>query len=139
MLMNNKSNLWIVLWLLLLAGCATQLETGGPYAKPDQAPDMAFFIADSSFKFAHSILDTSFKIERDNRDLLWQISPSIKHVMDTIREEAKRAEFYYASARQFYLKNQTAENLIWLQKASARMDDLAKSATQTLQQQAATN
>lgn len=132
-----------LLVLGLASGCATKLAEGGAYA-PAQitvvtnadstlstnvvqlaAPDFAFYTVDSSFELAYNITQTCFKIERDNRALLWKISPQIKHTLDTIRPTAVDVVKRYGAARTAYMLNPTPAGLGALQNLLSRAQNVA--------------
>ena len=99
-----------------LTGCVLfdkdKLAAGGAYAQSETAAAMPeLFVTDASFDLAYQALDTAFKYERDNRQLLWQLSPDIKKRMDALRTEANRVATDYAVARQTYLAQPTPVNL----------------------------
>src|SRR5262245_2666148 len=130
--MNRKKTFTALLSLSvgLLAGCVgKRLEPGGAYAPggfvvttntggvgetnfmPTAQADMAFYVADSSYDLAYSIIDGAFKFERDNRAALWRVSPSIKHTLDEIRPKALEIHKRWAAARQAYIANPVATGL----------------------------
>lgn len=131
---------------LFAAGCAGKLQNGGDYAPgtnavtmdasggsvtnfvPSQMPDYQFFVVDSAFDFAYSTVDAAFNFERDNRALLWQISPSIKHALDNIRPTANQARVAYSQARKTYLMNPTPANLSTLQTWLAKIQAVSEAA-----------
>lgn len=116
-------------------GCASRLESGGAYAKANQAPDKAFFAVDSAFDIAYSAVDTVFKFEKNNRTFLWQISPEIKHTLDKLRPQAKAAVITYGRARSAYLANPTPAGLTTLQTTLSEMQRLASTAQEILPKQ----
>lgn len=132
--------------LFLLTACKTpQLETGGAYNPATtnatgvvtSQPDMVYFMADAAFDTAYSTLDGAFKFERDNRALLWKLSPDIKHTLDRIRPTALEIATKYAAAREAYIANPTPGGLttlqLWLsriQKVSAMAQTLIAEKTQ---------
>ena len=124
---------------LLLSACkAPQLEAGGAYAPLDTngvatvAADPAFFAVDSAYDLAYSTLDGAFLFERQNRAALWQISPAIKHTLDTIRPQAWALAVQYARARQAYIANPVPANLGTLQNVLAHVQQLLASAQAVL-------
>jgi len=101
---------------LLLSGCGAingdKFEAGGAYAATETAPAMPeLYTADSAFDLAYKALDLTFKYERDNRAVLWKISPKIKQKLDGYRSEASQVWMDYAVARQTYLTTPTTANL----------------------------
>jgi hypothetical protein len=128
--------------IALTPGCATKLEQGGAYAPittnadgtvmATAQPDIGLFAADASFDLAVSALDTAFKFERDNRALLWKISPEIKHGMDAIRPKAVEVKLKYAVARSAYLANPIAPSLDTLQQVLAEAKALSAAAQAVL-------
>lgn len=131
MKITSIRNLLLILGLSLTigwSGCKSgTLETGGAYAPTNTlgqvviAPDIAFFQVDAAFDLAYSAFDAAFKFEKDNRPLLWQISPDIKHSLDVIRPDAVGVVQAYAVARKAYLASPTPAGLdtlrTWLSKA----------------------
>lgn len=134
---------------LMLPGCANQLQPGGAYAPTatneagqvtaTAAPDMALFSADSAFDFANSTIDTAFLLERNNRQLLWAISPEIKHTLDKIRPQAVAARLKWAQARRAYLAFPAPDTLSSLQGVLAEMQRISAAATAALPPPTATN
>lgn len=130
-------------------GCKTgQLETGGAYAPGVEvvadgrtnvvataAPDRALFVIDSAFELAYSAVDTAFSLEKTNRQLLWSISPDIKHTLDRIRPQAADAVRTYTRAREQYLQNPTPANLSLLETTLRQLQNLASAAQMALPKQ----
>jgi hypothetical protein len=123
-------------------GCkSSKLEQGGAYAPvgtdgaPHIAPDLGFAVAEMSFKLAHQALTTVFDIEYENRQLLWDMSPSIKQSLDNLRIEANAAISLYAHARDTYRANPTPEGLSTLEFALAKVRQLATTAQSVLPNQ----
>jgi hypothetical protein len=120
---NNKLGLFLIvlicgLFCFGLSGCAwaksgsPKLAAGGAYAQTAQHPALPeLYVLDASFDLAQSALTVVFNFERDNRKLLWGISPDIKHSLDKLRREAKQVATDYAIARAAYLANPFPENL----------------------------
>ncbi len=108
---------------IILQGCATRLETGGAYAPApitnevtgvvtaSPAPDPGLFAVDTTADFLFTTIQAVFKLERDNRNLFWKISPNIKHTLDGIRPQAKQAVEDFGKARTVYLANPTPAGL----------------------------
>lgn len=113
-------------------GCASKLETGGAYAPTGQAPDKAFFVADAAYDLAYGAMDGAFKFEKQNRALLWQISPQIKHTLDKLRPQALVVAREYTAARRAYLANPTASGLSTLQTVLNRLQQVSAAATAAL-------
>lgn len=123
-------------------GCASKLEPGGVYAPVttnefgeiivESQPDMALFLADSAFELAYDALDTAFTIERNNRLLLWKLSPDIKHTLDKIRVECVPVLSKWARARSAYIANPVPANLDTLQTLLAEVQRLQQAAAATL-------
>jgi hypothetical protein len=116
---------------LIVTGCGTaRLEQGGAYAPVDTngvataAPDYAFFAVDSGFDLAYSAVNSIFTFERQNRAVLWKISPEIKHTLDKVRPQAWGYAVQYAQARRAYLANPTPAGLTLLQTISAKVQQL---------------
>jgi hypothetical protein len=89
------------------------------------ASDLAFFQVESAFDFAYSTIDAVFTIERDNRLLLWKISPDIKHTLDKLRPEAVEIRNDYIKARIAYQANPVPANLSQMQTILARIENTA--------------
>lgn len=93
----------------LFLGCGkATLESGGAYAPAntnvvDTAVAVSFYNTDLSYKVAWSAINTVFEFERNNRALLWNLSPNIKKTLDEIRPQAVAANAKYLAARQAYL------------------------------------
>lgn len=134
---------------VLMGGCAgstARLEQGGAYNPTalvlstndagvvsqtvvvSQTADFALYAADASFDLAYSTVQTAFKIERDNRQLLWGISHEIKHALDKIRPEAWALAGRYVAARKAYVDNASGANLSVLQEVLERFSQLAVAA-----------
>lgn len=141
----NKIKWWFSLALLLpiLVGCQSTLAPGGAYAPTVSvtntagavttttvlAPDIGFYIADSAFVSAESILDIAFRFEKDNREALWKLSPEIKHTLDSIRPGAQQACISYKSARDAYKKNPTPAGLDLLNTILSKVQSLSSAAS----------
>lgn len=131
---------------ICFVGCQGKLAPGGAYAPtkvvittdasgasvtnvvPTEAPDYAFFAVDSSFDFAYAALDAVFTFEQNNRLMLWQISPNIKHSLDQLRPEAATIVRGYVTARASYIANPTPAGLSALQTALSQIQAAAKAA-----------
>lgn len=113
-------------------GCKSTLEPGGAYAPAGQAPDKAFFAVDAAFDIAYSAVDAAFNFEKTNRQLLWKISPEIKHVMDKVRPQALVVAREYTEARRAYLLNPTPSGLTQLQTILSRLQQLSVAVTSAL-------
>ena len=129
-----------------LTGCkSARLEPGGAYAPlttnddltvtPTQAPDLGLFVADQAFDLAVSTMGVAFKIERDNRMLLWRVSPEIKHGLDRVRPQAVEAKKRYALARTAYLANPIPGNLDTLNTVLAELKALSEAAQAAIPQE----
>lgn len=131
--MKSFRNIFLVVLMAVAfvggpTGCATKLEPGGSYHQTGQAPDKAFYATEASFDLAYAVVDAAFKFERDNRQMLWELSPSIKHGLDAIRPNASQIVVTYAKARAAYLKNPTPNGLSTLQTVLSQMQQLAQAA-----------
>lgn len=73
--------------------------------------DLQLYQADTAFKLAYDTLNAVFLIERNNRTYLWNISPGIKHTLDSIRPGADKAVDEYLAARAAYIANPTPAGL----------------------------
>ncbi len=134
-----NSILLAVALVLAVAGCnKATLQTGGAYSGVTPAgvtngtPDMAFFIADSSFDLAYATLDGAFKFEQDNRATLWAISPGIKHTLDGIRPQAANLAKQYLDARGSYIANPSSSGLSSVNRILAQVETLAAMAVAVL-------
>lgn len=143
--MKKIQSIILVAMTCFLAGCATKLAPGGAYAPasatittnelgtvtviftPTSAPDLLFYGTDAAFMMAYSIVDAAFKFERDNRAMLWKISPDIKHGLDKLRPEATLVKRDYINARAEYVKNPIPPNLTLLEGVLTRANRLAAS------------
>lgn len=129
--------------LSLFTACGpARLEPGGIYAPgivatngvvtPTQQPDPAFYYTDASFALAYSAVDAAFEFERNNRVMLFKVSPDIKHTLDKIRKEAVLARDKYLAARRIYLANPVPPNLTQLESALEKIQQLSTTATAVL-------
>jgi hypothetical protein len=115
-------------------GCSTdRLEVGGAYAPPGQAPDLILFQADSAFDLTFTATQAIFKFERDNRAMLWKISPDIKHSLDKARPVAFKCGKEYQKARATYLLNPTPAGMDTLKTVLSKMSAIYASAVVVLQ------
>lgn len=130
---------------MAFTGCASKLQSGGAYAPTKTviengqtnivataAPDKAFFVADAAFDLAYSAVDAAFNFERNNRLLLWRISPEIKHTLDKIRPQAFNAAQTYALARDGYMANPTPAGLDGVRNALGKMQQISAAAQAVL-------
>ncbi len=128
-----------------LTGCKTsRLEPGGAYSPVTtnadgtltftQQPDVGLYAADAGFELAYAAIETAFKFERDNRVMLWKLSPQIKHGLDSIRPLAVQVKFKYAIARQAYLQSPIPANLDALNTVLAEVRSLSAAAAAALPQ-----
>lgn len=124
--------LLIAIATLAFSCTSNKLQPGGAYAPTNTvvavAPDIGFYTVESSFLLAESVVQTAFKFERDNRDMLWKISPDIKHTLDKIRPVSVEAIQRYAAARAVYKANPIPANLSTMQELLQKMQQLAASA-----------
>lgn len=129
----SRLSLWLLCGFLSVGfiGCMTpeRFEAGGAYAaSATQAAQPELYAIDASFDMAYSALDATFKYERDNRKLLWQLSPSIKKGLDKIRKEAGTVRDDYALARTIYLENPTPAGLDELRTQLGKLTNANKAA-----------
>ncbi len=128
----------ILLVLALCLGCqSSRLEIGGSYAPGTNGvstvkADMPLFVVDSAFDLAYSTIDATFKFERDNRLLLWKISPNIKHTLDVLRPQALKVAKEYLLVRAVYKNNPVPANLTALQSVLLKMQQLSVAAQAAL-------
>lgn len=125
----------LLMALVAFAGCGKgTLQPGGAYSGvtasgvTNAAPDYAFFLVDSGFDLAYSSIDAAFKFEKDNRAMLWAVSPDIKHTLDKIRPQALAIATEYLRVRAVYKANPTPANLGALQTALAKIQQLSTAA-----------
>jgi len=121
--------------LPVLVGCASgnaRLETGGAYARTNNAPDYAFYALEVSYDLALSAFKTASRLEIDNRQLFWSVSPEIKHTLDAIRPQALAAARAYSKARAIYVSNPTPSGLSGLQTLLGQFQNLATAAVASL-------
>ena len=139
--------------LFTLPGCKSgKLEQGGAYAPAVTtvttgsdgqtvtntvamiAPDPGLFFADSAFDLTYTVIDNVFTFERDNRLLLWRLSPDIKHTLDKLRPEAVKVRDQFVTARRAYLAAPTPAGLTVLESALAKAQQLSMAAQAVLPQ-----
>jgi hypothetical protein len=129
--------------LTLTPGCGTEkLEPGGAYAPAvtnvdgtvtaTAQPDIAFFTIDASYELAYNAIETAFSFERNNRALLWKLSPEIKHGLDAIRPTASQVKLKYARARAAYIANPIPAGLDTLNQVLSEVQALSNAATAAL-------
>lgn len=136
--------------VVAVAGCGifakNRLEKGGPYSGYAfaystnatgqvttnivlvSASNYPFFAVDSSFELSWSVVNAAFTFERNNRKLLWEVSPNIKHTLDKLRPQAWSVWKSYAAARTVYKANPIPANLTAMQQILAQMQAIAASA-----------
>ena len=144
--MNKRIKLCVMMlvipaFIFCWEGCKSgKLEGGGFYA-PNSTnaagiatahPDYKFFICDLAFSTAYSAVDAAFTFERNNRKLLWKVSPEIKHALDKIRPAAWSTVQRYARARSAYLTSPTPAGLSTLETVLIEIQKLAASAQAAL-------
>ena len=126
---------------IALMGCKSgKLEGGGAYAPSTTnsagiavaQPDYKFFICDLAFSTAYSAVDAALTFEKNNRKLLWGVSPEIKHTLDKIRPVAWSAVQKYSRARRVYLTSPTPAGLSTLQNLLSEIQKIAASAQAAL-------
>jgi hypothetical protein len=132
----------LLLSLALVAGLGSscknsRLEVGGAYAPvtgstTNAAANLAFFQADSAYDLAYSAIDAAFKFEKENRAMLWKISPGIKHALDKIRPEAVNINRKYLAARAAYMAYPTPAGLGDLQTMLGQLQQLSAAAVAVL-------
>ena len=128
----------LVVGLTILLGCKATLESGGAYAPLDTngvaqvQPDLQFYQIDAAYDLSYSVIDAAFRFERDNRNYLWQISPEIKHTLDSIRPQAAQANIEYLTARAQYMRTPLPTGLTTLQTILAKIQQIAQAAQAAL-------
>jgi hypothetical protein len=114
-------------------GCKTgRLEQGGAYAVVGQQQELPLMIADQLYKTSYTALDLTFKIEKDNREVLWKLNPNIKHRIDALRDAAWAVNLKWATARALYVQNPIPANLSAMELVLAEMQKLVPIAQQIL-------
>lgn len=108
-----------------LVGCGTHpLEAGGAYnpatfttnadatvtTNLTAAPDMTLYTADAAFDFANTAILSAMQFERENRALLFSISPDVKHKLDAFRVQYVELVKQWAVARKAYIANPVPAN-----------------------------
>src|SRR4051794_27853928 len=94
-------------------GCSsTKLEAGGSFApvatnSVSAASAIGFYAVDAAYDLAYATVDTAFNFERNNRAVLWRISPEVKHGLDSLRPQLDAVRLKYALARQAYLRSKS--------------------------------
>jgi len=124
--------------LIFGSGCTSgnaRLESGGAYAAEGRAPDFAFYAVESSYPLALAAFKTASRLEMDNRDMFWKLSPDIKHALDDIRPKALAADRAYSKARVAYLKSPTPDGLSGLQTILGQIQQLATAAVAAVPKQ----
>lgn len=133
---------FLVVSLVLLSGCKTTLAPGGAYAPATYTtnalgqittnqvvlPDMAFYRTEAAFKTAYDLLNGVFTWERENRLVLWKISPDIKHGLDAIRPTAAAVAKQYGIARLAYMATPTPAGLDLMNTILAKVQQLQTAA-----------
>ena len=145
---RNRLCLWALSIGLIVAplvhtGCSkATLQPGGAYdpitvsgGVTNSAPDMPLFLADSAYQLAYKTLDAAFTTEKNNRDMLWKVSPSIKHALDDIRPDAVKFNADYLAARDVYIANPVPANLTGVQAILAKIQQLSVTAQAALPKQ----
>jgi hypothetical protein len=133
----------VVALVLSFSGCKATLEQGGAYApvvtnsdgtiSAVSAPEPVFFEIDAAFDLAYAAIDGAFKFERDNRDMLWKISPNVKHALDELRPKAADVVRRYSAARKAYMANPVPAGLDTLQRILAEAQSLGAAAAAAAQ------
>ena len=125
-----------------MTGCKTnRLEPGGAYAPATPvvtdgatnwvatvAPDPVFYSTDVAFDFAYTIVDTAFTFEKNNRALLWSLSPEIKGTLDKLRPQAAAVVSAYTNARRNYILHPTPAGLGQLQTLLTQLQNISSAA-----------
>ena len=111
----------------ITTGCKTpSLETGGVYAPTNSSGqvlynDIGLILADSSYKFAYESVLAAFAFERNNRQVIWYISPDVKHGLDVLRPQVVAIDLKWVNARLAYKANPTPAGLSVLQTVLAEI------------------
>jgi hypothetical protein len=119
---------------LAVTACQSPHLTPGVYAPAGQVADLQLYQADCAYSLAFGTLDSAFKFERDNRAVLWKLSPKIKHALDEIRPQAWAANQRWAVARQAYITQPIPANMTALQTIIAKVQQLTAAAQAALAQ-----
>lgn len=134
------------LCLAPLTGCkSNKLAAGGAYAPANPvvtdgatnwvataAPDPVFYSTDLAFDFAYTLVDTAFTFEKNNRQLLWSLSPEIKQTLDKLRPQAAAVVNAYTAARKRYIANPTPAGLSQLTTLLSQIQNLSAAAQAAL-------
>lgn len=129
----------------LFIGCKGSLAPGGAYApmttnavtgavQPTQAPDLAFFQVDFGFSVAYDTAELAFSAERNNRALLWKVSPDIKRTLDKLRPDFVMYVKDYGLARAAYQANPIPPNLDEMSTILAKFKALTAAAAAVIPQ-----
>jgi hypothetical protein len=125
---------------IALSACKTpQLEPGGVYTTVTTngvtvavSGDVALFTVDTAFGFAYDALDAAFLFEKQNRDVLFKLSPKIKATLDNIRPDAVKARNDFFTIRAAYIAHPTPAGLTGLEAALGKMQQLLATANAAL-------
>lgn len=116
--------------LSLNVGCKTPtLEPGGVYTQVDTNgtvvySDLGLALIDASWKLSYETVISVMNFERENRAILWEISPSIKQSLDSIRPMVVDIRFRWYSARKIYEANPTPAGLTTMQAILSEIERL---------------
>ncbi len=113
--------LLVAITIALPTGCAHRLEQGGAYSQVDQAPDLALFTSDASYKWAYTSIVTVMQLEKDHRAMLATKWPNLKGECDKIRLKTQEIDLRWATARKAYLVNPVPANLDLLNRIAAEL------------------
>ena len=145
-----KPSKWKALaWMMAYAMAATfaivntsckapRLEPGGVYAPTNALGEVVYnqiglALADASHKLAYESAQAVFRFERNNRELIWSISPNVKKELDRLRVQFNDVDLRWAQARNLYRQNPTPAGLSVLQTILLELQSLATIAQQQTQ------
>ncbi len=118
----------IAVLALAVIGCAGQLQQGGAYYPTGQVSNIALYKLDATYSFAYTTIDAAFTYEKNNRAVLWAVSPKIKHALDALRPQAVDIHKRWAIARSIYEANPVAGNLTTLQTILVEIQNISTAA-----------
>lgn len=114
---------------VILPGCKTPtLEPGGLY-NPTNAigqvlyNNTGFALADTTYRLTYETALAVFAYERNNRKVIWDLSPQVKKSLDRIRPTVVDIDHRWAMARKAYRANPTPAGLSTLQSI---LDEIQK-------------
>ena len=113
---------------LIGLGCNTaKLQEGGVYAPTNAVGqviynDLGLALADATYKLTYTAILDIFKFERDNRKIIWDLSPEVKKSLDIARPQVVAINRRWAASRKVYRQNPTPSGLNDLQLIMAEIN-----------------